>query len=81
MGNDARRPLNQEERTRIKAARYFGGACARCGKALSVTEAVWIDHLYVGAGYDFSLDGLAAGAHRMHVSLTYEMIEIPDLHV
>ncbi len=29
----------------------------------------------------FWLDGLAAGAHRMQVSLVYEMIEIPDLRL
>ena len=52
MTDDARRPLNQEERTRIKAARYYGDACSACGRALSGDEPVWIDRLYVGAGYD-----------------------------
>jgi hypothetical protein len=41
MGDDARRPLNQEERTRIKAARYYGDACLAYGKPIKVRS--WVE--------------------------------------
>ncbi len=39
---DARRALTEEERARIQAAKYRGGLCAGCGRALEPGEPVWI---------------------------------------
>ncbi len=52
MTHDARRPLTEEERARIQAARDRGDRCARCGRFFDDGEPVWIERLSVGPGYD-----------------------------
>ena len=51
MSDDARRPLTEEERARIQAARLGGGVCAACGRALAEGETVWITSLAVHGEY------------------------------
>ncbi len=41
MSDDARRPLTEEERARLQAARMSGGTCAGCGRALAAGKPVW----------------------------------------
>ena len=47
MSSDARRPLTEEERARVHAARRSGGMCAACGRAFVAGEAIWIESLAV----------------------------------
>ena len=48
MSDDAHRPLTEEERARIQAARQRGEACGRCGRAFAEGESIWIERLAVG---------------------------------
>lgn len=41
MTDHARRALTEEERARMLEARYSGGLCAGCGRALADDELVW----------------------------------------
>jgi hypothetical protein len=43
VSDDDRRPLSEEERARLHEARYRGGLCAACGRALAEGEAVWFE--------------------------------------
>ena len=47
MSDDAPRPLTEEEVPRLFAARSKGGMCARCGRALTATEPIWVETLDV----------------------------------
>ena len=51
MTDDARRPLTEEERARIHAARNRGGMCALCGRALVEGETIWMERLAVRDEY------------------------------
>ncbi len=47
MRDQAQRPLTEDERARIHAARSAGGLCAGCGRALAAGEPVWIELVVV----------------------------------
>ncbi len=47
MTDDARRPLTEEERARIHAARARADMCARCGRELVGGEAIWMERLTI----------------------------------
>ncbi len=49
MSDDGRRPLTEEERDRIHAARRDGGMCAACGRALVEGETIWFERVDVNA--------------------------------
>ena len=42
MTDDAPRPLTEEGRARVHAARAGGGVCASCGRALAPDDPVWV---------------------------------------
>ena len=46
-----RRPTTEEERARIHEARYRGGLCGTCGRALAEGEAIWIEQFRVTGLY------------------------------
>ena len=51
MSDAERRPLTEEERARLHEARYRGGLCAACGRALAESEAVRIERFAVPGLY------------------------------
>ena len=51
MTDDARRPLSEDERARIHAARRDGGMCTACGRPRAEGEAVWMDRVVVRGEY------------------------------
>ena len=51
MGDDVRRPLSEEGRARIHAARRDGGICAACGRELVEGETIWMERLTVRGEY------------------------------
>ena len=51
MPDDERRPLTEEERARIHAARNRGGMCAACGRALVEGETIWFERVRITGLY------------------------------
>jgi len=47
MSDDERRPLTEEERARIQAAKARGEMCAGCGRALVEGETVWFEQFAI----------------------------------
>ena len=48
------RPLTEEERARVLAARDRGGLCCLCGRMLAPDEAVWLRRIVADLGYSVS---------------------------
>ena len=53
MNDDERRPLTEEERARIQAAKARGETCAGCGRALLEGEPVWFERFAIHGGYGY----------------------------
>jgi len=51
MSDAARRPLTEEERARIQAAKARGETCAGCGRALVEGETVWFEQFAIHGEY------------------------------
>jgi len=51
VSEDVRRPVTEQDRARIQAAKARGEACAGCGRALVDGEHVWMERFAIHGEY------------------------------